>query len=54
MKHATEKKKSDTKTLRCSVAVYTYLNDPERMKLKWEQVGDIYFSSSPTGRKKKG
>lgn len=23
------------------------------MKLKWEQVGDICFSSSPTGRKKK-
>lgn len=24
------------------------------MKLKWEQVGDIFFSSAPTGKKKKG
>lgn len=40
--------------LRCSVAVYTYLNDLECMKLKWEQVGDIFFSSAPTGKKKKG
>lgn len=39
--------------LRCSVAVYTYLNDLECMKLKWEQVGDIFFSSAPTGKKKK-
>lgn len=49
-----EKKKSDTKMLRCSVAVYTYLNDLECMKLEWEQVGDIFFSSAPTGKKKKG